>query len=178
MTNSPYAKSALAQAALELAPPLIRETLLKESDFRKEYGFRADAVLAFGDSGVSIQRHELFEAIRKILSGAPEMEVTGTDGRKWTLNNDTKIGEQPTLAISNGRQGLVYLTLLHFPRIETNACMLLMRPLLMSICPPAQEMRGTMYFQNEPLKMKKLTSLIVIFAIRRFMADDQYVARS
>ena len=55
----------------------------------------------------SIQRHELFEAIRKILSGAPEMEVTGTDGRKWTLNNDTKIGEQPTLAISNGRQGLV-----------------------------------------------------------------------
>ena len=107
MTNSPYARSALAQAALELAPPLIRETLLKESDFREEYGFRADAVLAFGDSGVSIQRHELFEAIRKILSGAPGMEVAGTDGRKWTLKNDTKIGEQPTLAISNGRQGLI-----------------------------------------------------------------------
>ena len=107
MTNSPYARSALGQAALELAPPLIRETLLKESDFREEYGFRADAVLAFGDSGVSIQRHELFEAIRKILSGAPEMEVAGTDGRKWTLKNDTKIGEQPTLAISNGRQGLI-----------------------------------------------------------------------
>ena len=107
MTNSPYAKSALAQAALELAPPSIRETLLKESDFREKYGFRMDVVLAFGDSGVSIQRHELFEAIRKIHSGTPELEVAGTDGRKWTLRNDTKIGEQPTLAISNGRQGLV-----------------------------------------------------------------------
>ena len=107
MTNSPYARSALAQAALELAPPLIRETLLKESDFREKYGFRVDAVLAFGDSGVSIQRHELFEAIRKIHSGARQMEVAGTDGRKWALRNDTKIGEQPTLAISNGRQGLV-----------------------------------------------------------------------
>ena len=63
MTNSPYVRSALAQAALELAPPLIRKTLLEESGFREEYGFRADAVLSFGDSGVSVQRSDLFEAL-------------------------------------------------------------------------------------------------------------------
>ena len=37
MTNSPYVRSALAQAALKLAPPLICETLLADSDFR-DYG--------------------------------------------------------------------------------------------------------------------------------------------
>ena len=107
MTNSPYVRSALAQAALEFAPPLIRKTLLKEADFREEYGFRADAVLAFDDSGVCIQCSGLFDAIRKILSGVSRAEITDTNGRKWNLNNDSKIGEQPTLVISDGKQRLI-----------------------------------------------------------------------
>ena len=98
MTNSPYVRSALAQVALELASPLIRETLLNEPDFREEYGFWEDAVLTFDDSGVSVQRHELFDAIRKIFSGESETEVTDTDGRKWRLNGDSKIeGQSPIL---------------------------------------------------------------------------------
>lgn len=107
MTNSPYVRSALAQAALELAPPLIRKSLLEKQVFREEYGFRADAVLAFGDSGVSIQRSELFNAIRKILSGVSEMEVTDTDGRGWKLTNESEKGELPTLAISRKKQRLI-----------------------------------------------------------------------
>ena len=101
MTNSPYVRSALARAAFELAPPLIRESLLKEPDFREEYGVREDVVLTFNnsnDSGVSVQRRELFEAIRKLFSGASETEVTDTDGRKWRLNNDNNIeGQSPLL---------------------------------------------------------------------------------
>ena len=98
MTNSPYVRSALARAAFELAPPLIRETLLQEPDFREEYGVREDVVLTFSDSGVSVQRHELFEAIRKIFLGESETEVTDTDGRKWELSGDGKIeGQSPIL---------------------------------------------------------------------------------
>ena len=107
MTNSPYVRSALAQAALEFAPPLIRKSLLEESGFREEYGFKADAVLAFGDSGFSIQRSKLFDAIRKILSGASEMEITDTDGQEWKLNNESEEGELPTLVISHGKQRLI-----------------------------------------------------------------------
>ncbi len=107
MTNSPYVKSALAQAALELAPPLIRKSLLEESEFREEYGFRADAVLAFGDYGFSIQRSELYDAIRKILSGVSEKEVTDTDGQEWNLRNESEKGELPTLAISRDKQRLI-----------------------------------------------------------------------
>ena len=39
MANSPYVRAALAQAALEMAPPLIRRTLIEDADFREEYGF-------------------------------------------------------------------------------------------------------------------------------------------
>ncbi|MFV2044661.1 MAG: hypothetical protein ACC700_15680, partial [Anaerolineales bacterium] len=107
MSNSPFVRSALAQAALELVPPLIRKTLFEESGFREEYSFIADAVLSFGDSGVSIQRSDLFEAVRKILSGALVKEVTDTDGQKWKLKNISGEGELASLALSRGKQRLI-----------------------------------------------------------------------
>jgi len=107
MTNSPYVRSALAQAALKLQPPLIRKTLLEESGFREAYGFRADAVLSFGDSGVSVQRFDLFDGVRKILSGASVKEVNDTDGQKWKLKNIAMEEELPSLALSRGKQRLI-----------------------------------------------------------------------
>ncbi len=46
MSNSSYGRSAIALAVLELLPPLIRKTVLDESEFRKEYGL-AGRVNAF-----------------------------------------------------------------------------------------------------------------------------------
>jgi len=97
----------LAQAALELAPPQIRKSLIEKQVFRDEYGFKTDGVITFGDSGVSIQRSVLFTAIRKILSGVSEMEVTDTDGLAWKLNNESEEGELPTLSISRSKQRLI-----------------------------------------------------------------------
>ncbi|MEW8051280.1 MAG: hypothetical protein AB2809_12975 [Candidatus Thiodiazotropha sp.] len=107
MSNTPYVRAAMAQAALELVPPLIRKTLLEEREFREEYGFKADAVLAFGDSGVSIQRSALFDAIREILSGVSELGVTDTEEREWKLRNEAENGDLPTLVISVSERRLV-----------------------------------------------------------------------
>ena len=63
--NSPYVRSALAKMALDLAPPLIRDTLLEESSFREEYGFIPDPILSFPNSGVSFQRSSLYDAVSK-----------------------------------------------------------------------------------------------------------------
>jgi len=106
-TNTTYIRSALAQAALEQVPPLIRESLLEMKRFREEFGFKSDAVLTFGKFGVSVQRSELFDAIRKILSGESEMEVTDTEGREWKLKNEGKEGELPILTVSRSNQRLV-----------------------------------------------------------------------
>ena len=104
--NSPYVRSALAKMALELAPPLIRDTLLEESGFREEYGFITDPILSFTNSGVSFQRSSLYDAVRKVLSGAEEKKVTNTKGQKWRLKNISKKGEWPHFVLSRGKQCL------------------------------------------------------------------------
>ena len=99
MSNSPYVRSAIAQAALEIVPPLIRKTLLEQPEFREEYGFWADAVIVFGDSNASFRRSDLFNSIREILSGAAELKVTDIDGQEWQLRNQGEDGKLPKLAI-------------------------------------------------------------------------------
>ena len=107
MTNSAYVRSALAQAALEHVPPAVRKSIIEEPESREEYGLMVEAVLAFGDTGVLIQRSEIFDAIREVLSGASEMGIIDTDGREWTLRNESVVGELPTLVISYDEQRLV-----------------------------------------------------------------------
>lgn len=107
MTNSPYVRAALAQAVLENVPPLICKTLLDQSAFREEYGFKTEAVLTFSDSGFSIRRSDLFEAVRMILGGACEAEVADADGCGWTLRNESEKEMEPNLVVSSGEHRLV-----------------------------------------------------------------------
>lgn len=107
MTSSSYVRAALAQAILKNVPPLIRRTLLDQSAFRGEYGFQTEAIIAFGDLGLSIQRSDLFAAVRDVLSGTPDAELTDVDGREWTLRDEAKKGEQPNLVVSSGEQRLI-----------------------------------------------------------------------
>ena len=104
MMNSPYVKSALAQTALDLTPPLIRETLLKKSDFRDGYSLKADATLSFPDIGTTFHLSSLHNAARSVLSGASEKKVNDTKGQKWRLRNISKEGDLPHLSLSRGEK--------------------------------------------------------------------------
>ena len=106
MTNSPYERAAMAGAALKLAPPLIRMSLLDDRRFREEYGFKTKAMIAFGSSGFSIQRSELFDAVRAVLAGEGPTALTDVEGRTWTLTNDARKGELPHLVLSSDQQRL------------------------------------------------------------------------
>ena len=48
-------------------------------------GFKVARILTFEDSGVSFQRSELYDAFRQTLSGASNLTVTDTEGRKWVI---------------------------------------------------------------------------------------------
>lgn len=102
--NNPYVRYALARKALELVPPLVRGTLLEDSNFRKEYGFVRDRTLSFDGYDISVQRSTLFVAARKVLSGASEKKVINTKGQKWRLRNISKEGELPNLSLSRGER--------------------------------------------------------------------------
>jgi len=100
MSNTPHIRAAIAKVMLEQVPPLIRNTLLEEPKFREEYGVKTDALLSFEDSDLSIQRTELFNAIREILSGTSELDVTDTEGRIWKMRNEAENQDLPKLIIS------------------------------------------------------------------------------
>ena len=106
MTNDPYIRSTLAHAALELAPPLIRQSLMEDPEFRSDFGLRAAAVLDFGDSGVSVQRSKFFDAVRKVLSGSTATEVLDLEDQKWELINKIQGNALPALAMFHGDRRL------------------------------------------------------------------------
>ncbi len=97
----------MAQAVLEFVPPLIRKSLLNEQPFREEYSFKTEAVIAFGASGVSVQRSELFDAIRTVLAGEDAAEVSDAEGSGWKLRNESGEEELPNLVLSSAEQRLV-----------------------------------------------------------------------
>jgi hypothetical protein len=107
MTNPPFSRAALAQAAMEYVPPLIRRTLLDESAFNEEFGFKTEAVVSLGTSGVAIQRTELFDAVRSVLAGAENAEVVDETGSAWLLRNEADEGALPVLALSVDDERLV-----------------------------------------------------------------------
>ena len=107
MSDTPYTRAEMAHAALEFVPPLIRKSLLDEPEFRQKYGLRTEAVLAFRDSGVSIQRSRLFGAVRQSLAGVGDLEVTDSDDREWTLRNEAGTGQLPNLVICSKERRLI-----------------------------------------------------------------------
>jgi len=107
VTNFPYERAEMAGAAFNLVPPLIRKSLLNEESFRKEYGFKTEAMIAFGASGVSVHRSKLFDAIRTVLAGKAPAELTDAEDRTWSLTNDALKNELPNLVLSSEQQRLV-----------------------------------------------------------------------
>jgi len=106
MSNTPYVRSAIAQAVLELIPPIIGNTLLEDREFREDYGIKLGVAISSGDSSLEIQCSTLFNAIREILSGATEQRVRDTDDREWIIKNEAENGDLPKLVISADEQRL------------------------------------------------------------------------
>ena len=104
MTNSPSVKSEIARRLLSLVPPLMHESLLDDRDFHDEFGIIGDSLLVFDESGPSIQRSNLYGAIRQALSGQSEVTVSDTDGREWKLIIDGEENRFLVLAIYHDKQ--------------------------------------------------------------------------
>ena len=104
MADSPYARSVLARIALEFLPPLVRDSLILESNFCKDHKLDGSAILCFGDSEFCFQRSTLFDSTRKILADSSSEELSDTKGRKWKLENTGEEGEFPRIVLSRGKE--------------------------------------------------------------------------
>lgn len=95
--NDPEALSGLADAALQLAPPMFRDPLL--SDFCEKYELKTYQTASFGTPEVLFQHSRLCSAARKVLSGKSSAQVTDKNGRKWELKNINGKGQLPELML-------------------------------------------------------------------------------
>lgn len=95
--NDPEALSGLADAALQLAPPMFRESLL--SDFCEKYELKTYQTASFGTPEVRFQHSRLCSAARRVLSGKSSAQVTDENGRKWELKNINGKGQLPELML-------------------------------------------------------------------------------
>ena len=90
---------AVLRVLQDSVPPLLRETLLNEPAFRKEYEFD---LVCFENPAVSFQGPGLFRAIRSVLSETSTEEVTDMEGGKWKLENISEEDRLPNLSLSQG----------------------------------------------------------------------------
>lgn len=105
--NDTYARAEIAGAALKCVPPLIRTSLLDDQSFREHYGFRTEAMIAFGSSGFSVQRSTLLNAIRTVLAEKASAELNDAENRTWNLLIDACESGFPNLVLSSDQQRLV-----------------------------------------------------------------------
>lgn len=104
--NSSSVKSVVVRELVKLMPPLIRDSLLEDSKFCEAYELGIDVALSFHDSGVSVARSALFNAIRNILAGETAANIADTTGRKWILSYFSREDEPSRLVLSSDNQRL------------------------------------------------------------------------
>lgn len=107
MNNIRFTQAAMAQCALELFPPLIRESLLKEREFRLEFGLETEASVGLSNSEISLDRSRLFDAVRVILTGELNAEISDETGTIWHLKNEADEGSNPFFVLSSGEKNFV-----------------------------------------------------------------------
>lgn len=100
MIKSLYAKSLMINMALDLLPPILRETLLEDTRFLDEYNIKADAEISYYKLDVNFKRSELYDAIRKCLSDSLTIKVSDKEGEIWEVRNISNEEGLPKLLLT------------------------------------------------------------------------------
>lgn len=107
---TPAIRSKVILAALNLMPPMIRISLLEDSEFKEECGLVANKVINFKNSDVSFIRSELYNAIRNLHSTGSEIEVTSKEGKQCTLKFHYEESKLSEISLSFGEKNLLLPT--------------------------------------------------------------------
>ena len=118
MTNEAYKQVAIVHAALDLLPPLIRDSLLEDPRFRRKYGFTITHTVSLDAGRLVVEGSKLFTAVRRILSGSSCGEFRDTSGRAWAIQSEGNGDPSPTLFASLGQ---VRITLSAFAVLSPSA---------------------------------------------------------
>ena len=99
-------KKLMSELAFKFVPPLIRESLLDERDFKEKYDFTTDGVVSFGNSIVSFKRSKLFDSIRSVFDSDELIELSDTKDQIWNLSVKEYEANLASLVLSSDQQQL------------------------------------------------------------------------
>lgn len=118
MTNPPFTQSFMANTALNLFPPLIRDDLLGDPDFLDNFGLETKAIISLGDYGFSVENSKFFNSVRSVLESGNEVEMKDASDSTWHLRLEFEEEGLPKLTISSGKKTLC---ILHFGVLSPDA---------------------------------------------------------
>jgi len=101
----------IARITSDYFPPLIRQSLLTDSQYLKKFGSGIQQILSFHEGTFASRRDHLFAAIRSILSGDRSVTVDDVYGNNWDLQQGNKKGDLPVLYVHRDE---VRIVLPHF----------------------------------------------------------------
>ncbi|WP_066059932.1 hypothetical protein [Robertmurraya korlensis] len=104
MSNTKKIKTTISMAALNLLPPLLRETLIQDTKFQDEYDFITDAEISYDEINVSFQRSKFYYRVRSLLSKSITEQVADNKGDIWGLRNTCEEGSLPNLLLTKDDQ--------------------------------------------------------------------------
>ncbi|WP_319545665.1 hypothetical protein [Ruegeria conchae] len=80
-------KTYMASIALEQLPKVIRQTLLNNTEFTKEYGITTDSEIRFGEQGPSFSRNSFYDALQKLFSGSTSsLQINDDRKNQWSID--------------------------------------------------------------------------------------------
>jgi hypothetical protein len=104
---NPSFKAVIAQGVLQIIPPQIRETLINDTEFRKENNMTTNVMISCNDLGVNFKRSEVYNSVREIISDKIGKSVTDSDGSKWEIACEYIEGELPEFVLTYGKNHIV-----------------------------------------------------------------------
>ena len=86
MSREEYIRASVAIAATRLFPTIVRDAVMSDTKFTKEFGLRADAIIRFGRDDLTFQRSAFFNSIRQAFHpGHEPVPVDNTHGETWDI---------------------------------------------------------------------------------------------
>jgi len=102
----PYDRLALELAGVQSFPPLIRESLISDPDFRKNHGLSINVQISFNDFSVTFQRSGLYDCIREIYKNKGVLSILKDSiGEEWIIKFKDKDNKN-YVQLSNDKQQL------------------------------------------------------------------------
>lgn len=99
MNNQGFSKNLLTTAFLNFIPSTIKDDLLENSNFLKEFDIATDRFLSIGKEGILFYRSTFMNAIRVIYREKRKTEILDSNNQKWEVEYYIKENSRPQIRL-------------------------------------------------------------------------------